>query len=72
MRECLAFSPSFAGGVFVAAGDANGDGRADICRRHLPSETRLTPGGATVCFKTTHQDVRQLINLQSRLPGVRR
>jgi hypothetical protein len=30
VREFLAFSPSFTGGVFVAAGDTNGDGRADI------------------------------------------
>jgi streptogramin lyase len=30
IREFLAYAPGFAGGVFVAAGDVNGDGRADI------------------------------------------
>jgi len=30
IRSFLAFDPSFAGGVFVAAGDINGDGDADI------------------------------------------
>jgi hypothetical protein len=28
--RALAFAPSFSGGVFVAAGDVNGDGRAEI------------------------------------------
>lgn len=30
IRQFFAFDPRFAGGVFVAAGDVNGDGRADI------------------------------------------
>jgi hypothetical protein len=30
LRSFLAFGPSFAGGVRVAAGDVNGDGRADV------------------------------------------
>jgi len=30
IREFMAYSPFFAGGVFVASGDVNGDGRADI------------------------------------------
>jgi hypothetical protein len=30
LRSFFAYSPSFAGGVRVAAGDVNGDGRADI------------------------------------------
>src|SRR5438093_1322251 len=30
IRSFLAFDPSFAGGVFVAGGDVNGDGSADI------------------------------------------
>jgi hypothetical protein len=30
IREFLAYNGNFAGGVFVAAGDVNGDGRADI------------------------------------------
>ncbi len=30
LRSFFAFSPSFTGGVFVAAGDVNGDGAADI------------------------------------------
>jgi hypothetical protein len=29
-REFMAYSPLFSGGVFVASGDVNGDGRADI------------------------------------------
>jgi hypothetical protein len=43
MREFYAFAPSFAGGVFVAAGDANGDGLADI----------LCGTGATTRSQTT-------------------
>jgi hypothetical protein len=30
LREFMAFDPTFSGGVFVAAGDVNGDGFADI------------------------------------------
>src|SRR5262249_41597760 len=30
INEYYAFKPTFTGGVFVAAGDANGDGRADV------------------------------------------
>lgn len=30
LQEFFAYDPAFAGGVFVAAGDINGDGRADI------------------------------------------
>jgi len=30
LRSFYAFTPTFAGGVYVAAGDVNGDGRADI------------------------------------------
>jgi hypothetical protein len=44
MREFDAFSPSFAGGVFVSAGDANGDGLADIlCGTGVtsPSQTAI-------------------------------
>ena len=36
----LPYAPGFAGGVFVAAGDVNGDGRADII-------TGVGPGGAS-------------------------
>jgi hypothetical protein len=51
-REFYAFSPSFSGGVFVAAGDANGDGLADIlCGTGVtsPALTALVlfGGGAT-------------------------
>jgi hypothetical protein len=38
MREFLAYSDSFRGGVFVAAGDVTGDGRADVV-------TGAGPGG---------------------------
>ena len=30
MNSFFAYAPTFAGGVFVAAGDVNGDGRAEI------------------------------------------
>jgi hypothetical protein len=30
IRELMAYDPAFTGGVYVAAGDVNGDGRADI------------------------------------------
>jgi FG-GAP-like repeat len=42
MREFYAFSPSLLGGVFVAAGDANGDGLADILCGTGPTTPSLT------------------------------
>lgn len=30
LRSVVAFNPTFSGGVYVAAGDVNGDGRADV------------------------------------------
>jgi FG-GAP-like repeat/FG-GAP repeat len=40
LRSFFAYAPTFAGGVFVAAGDLDGDGRADIV-------TGAGPGGAS-------------------------
>jgi hypothetical protein len=45
INEYYAFKPTYTGGVFVAAGDANGDGRADVLAgtggQHLLTDIRL-------------------------------
>jgi type VI secretion system (T6SS) baseplate-like injector VgrG/VCBS repeat protein/FG-GAP repeat protein len=46
IRSFFAYTPSFAGGVFVAAGDVTGDGRADI----VTGADAGTPGGHVKVF----------------------
>ena len=52
LASFYAFNPSFAGGVFVASGDIDGDGRADIIAGAGPAAARrFASSAASTCTR---------------------
>jgi hypothetical protein len=66
LRSFFAYGPSFTGGVFVAAGDVDGDGRADI----VTGADAGSPGGDVKVFSgATGAELRSFFAFGPRFSG---